>query len=107
MLQGCEVGETLVKSSPWAAALRARRRKSRCFLCVPLASLSQPKPLEAEGKPQNLRLRGVYIRSPPPPPSDARGAGCSLRSACGTNSTSWSAPVSYTHLRAHETLMNL
>ena len=42
-------------------------------VCVPLASLSHLKPLEAEGKPQNRRLRGVKIRSHPPSERTGRG----------------------------------
>ena len=54
-------------------SLKGIQSGCRCFLCIPLASLSHLKPLGAEGKPQSRRLRGVNNRSHPPSGRTGRG----------------------------------
>eukprot|EP00966_Prymnesium_polylepis_P074938 1738426-Prymnesium_polylepis.1 len=55
--------EVVTKGPPRCArrrkskSLKGIQRGCRCFLCIPLASLSHLKPLESEGKAQSRRLR--------------------------------------------------
>eukprot|EP00966_Prymnesium_polylepis_P066186 1536015-Prymnesium_polylepis.1 len=63
-LQGCEIRETLVKSSQWVAALRAAAKVEvtkldpKCLSLLPMSSLSI-----TEASPTLGRLRASFSRA--------------------------------------------